>query len=380
MIDGHIESTPLPSNPSLSASSSNLVLFPLPPCAWPLLPSDSTGFYYNPQIISGHILQPSSSRSPSLFPLSIIIQNLHLRRTIIATHLASFIRDKIKEKIGLTSSAGVGRNKLLAKLLAGVRKPDGQTCFAPFEAEGVEGVSEEGMIQSFLDGLSIKKIPGFGHKVVQSIDEALTRKGVVMPDTGSWTVHQVRTHLTAKELELLSPSRGTKLYSLLHGKDPDPVKPNGSFPLQIGVEDSFAKQGRCRLGFWMDRLKELVEALLRRLEGELMMPLVPSKGDEGGWLSVLPHKQNLKQDGGKKRWERYPHSIRLLLRFLPSPTNPNQRTTLSKSMSLAAFLLNHERAVQDRAEEWMRKSGEGLFRELLGAKKGEELGLYEVYV
>jgi DNA polymerase-4 len=74
-----------------------------------------------------------------------------------ATLLATEIREKIKEKTGLTASAGISINKFLAKVASDINKPNGQKTIAPEE------------VSHFLEQLDIKKFYGVGKVTVQKM-------------------------------------------------------------------------------------------------------------------------------------------------------------------------------------------------------------------
>ena len=67
-----------------------------------------------------------------------------------ATRIAKEIRDKIKEKVGLNSSAGISYNKFLAKIASDINKPNGQAVIPPEKAT------------DFLEKLPIEKFFGIG--------------------------------------------------------------------------------------------------------------------------------------------------------------------------------------------------------------------------
>lgn len=67
-----------------------------------------------------------------------------------ATLIAREIRQKIKEKTGLTASAGVSNSKFLAKVASDYNKPDGQTVITPEQAA------------AFIEELPIHKFYGVG--------------------------------------------------------------------------------------------------------------------------------------------------------------------------------------------------------------------------
>jgi len=62
--------------------------------------------------------------------------------------IAAEVRQAILQGTGLTCCAGIAHNKLLAKLVAGWRKPNMQTTLLPEDAE------------SLLSGLQARDIPG----------------------------------------------------------------------------------------------------------------------------------------------------------------------------------------------------------------------------
>lgn len=72
-----------------------------------------------------------------------------------ATLIAQDIRKKIFERTGLTASAGVSYNKLLAKISSDINKPNGQYVVAPEEAEDI------------IKKWSIAKISGVGKVTIE---------------------------------------------------------------------------------------------------------------------------------------------------------------------------------------------------------------------
>lgn len=67
-----------------------------------------------------------------------------------ATRIATQIKQRIHKQTGLTASAGVSYNKLLAKLASDMDKPDGLTVILPEAAPGL------------LKTLAVKRLPGVG--------------------------------------------------------------------------------------------------------------------------------------------------------------------------------------------------------------------------
>ena len=69
-------------------------------------------------------------------------------RLKLGSVIAAEVRQAILHDTGLTCCAGIAHNKLLAKLVAGWRKPNMQTTLLPEDAE------------SLLSGLQARDIPG----------------------------------------------------------------------------------------------------------------------------------------------------------------------------------------------------------------------------
>lgn len=363
---------------STSWQSSESIFFPLPVTAQELTPDKTPpGFYYNPSSLPGHVLAPAS-RAIAPDPSS---PDVDAQALLVAGHLAAFIRKKIKEIMGLTSSAGIARNKLLAKLVAGVKKPDAQTTFL---AEPVrhghegEGGGEGDMVQKFLDSMEVRKLNGFGSKTVASLTDDLGARTIEFETP--LTVRQTRSLFVRADFVRIfkdQPKLGPRLWGLLHGIDEEPVKPNPEYPRQISVEDSYARSMKRPLGKIREQMQALVVDLLDRLEDELM-----DDASSGGIWRPLEHAHGSKvktAESSKRTWKRFPRQFRLALRL--DWDHPGGRD--SKSIVMPAFIFDTQRSVTDRAEALMSKIGVSLLKELLGLKKGdktEDTDEFAVYV
>ncbi len=107
-------------------------------------------------------------------------------------------------KTGLTCSVGVSYNKLLAKIAAGYRKPNGVTIVAPGEAE------------NFLKTLKISKIPGIGVKTTR-----------ILEDMGYRTVGELQAISVERLMDVFGRKTGLYIYNAARGVDDEPVKPRG---------------------------------------------------------------------------------------------------------------------------------------------------------
>ncbi len=72
------------------------------------------------------------------------------------------IKKEIKDEEKVTCSVGIGPNKLISKIAAGINKPDGML------------LVEEKTVQYFLNPLNIRELPGIGPKTA----EVLNKKGI----------------------------------------------------------------------------------------------------------------------------------------------------------------------------------------------------------
>jgi DNA polymerase-4 len=131
-----------------------------------------------------------------------------------ATATAQAIRRQIRERTGLTASAGVAPNKFLAKIASDWNKPDGLFVIRPSQ------------VDAFLQPLPVSRIPGVG-RVMQG---KLAKFGVK-------TVGQLR-ELGLDELQARFGSFGASLYRRARGIDERPVEPNQPVK-SVSTEDTF---------------------------------------------------------------------------------------------------------------------------------------------
>lgn len=124
----------------------------------------------------------------------------HLNSTAAA--VAWEVRHRIREETQLTASAGIAKNKFLAKISSDWKKPDGQ-----FE------VTDE-TLDGFLRDLPVEKIWGVGMRTAERLHEAgITTCGAM----------QERSEM---ELVQRFGKFGRSLYRLCRGIDDRPVNPN----------------------------------------------------------------------------------------------------------------------------------------------------------
>src|SRR3989475_6979569 len=129
--------------------------------------------------------------------------------------VAQEIRSAIFRKTKLTSSAGIGPNKLIAKIASEINKPNGQ-----FEVK-----SEQ--VPEFMKHLPVRKIWGIGEKSERKLEEL-----------GVKTCGELQ-RFSRSELVDLFGKFGLDLYDLCRGVDHRPVQP-GRPRKSLSTEETFA--------------------------------------------------------------------------------------------------------------------------------------------
>ncbi|KAM9676840.1 DNA polymerase iota isoform 2-T2 [Dama dama] len=161
-------------------------------------------------------------------------------RLLVGSQIAAEMREAMYHQLGLTGCAGVASNKLLAKLVSGVFKPNQQTVLLP--------ESSQDLIHSLNH---IKEMPGIGYKTTKRL-EAL----------GISSVRDLQT-FSSKILEKeLGISVAQRIQKLSFGEDDSPVTPSGP-PQSFSEEDSFKK---CSSEVEVKtKIEELLASLLNRV-------------------------------------------------------------------------------------------------------------------
>lgn len=157
-----------------------------------------------------------------------------------ATLIAQEIRQRIFEETGLTASAGISYNKILAKVGSDINKPNGQKTITP----------EEAIV--FLETLDIRKFYGVG-RVTQ---EKMYNLGIF---TGKDLKQKTEEYLT----ETFGKS-GSHYYNIVRGIHLSEVKPNRIIK-SLGAERTFFKNISSEI-FMLERLQDIANEVERRLK------------------------------------------------------------------------------------------------------------------
>jgi DNA polymerase IV (DinB-like DNA polymerase) len=115
--------------------------------------------------------------------------------------LARKIKADVKKQVGITVSVGAGPNKLVAKIAAGMQKPDGFTVIQPEDAE------------CFLWPLPVNQLIGVGRKFT-----------VKMAELGIRTIGDLARHDVQKLVEIFGKKLGVYFHNAANGMDNEPVQ------------------------------------------------------------------------------------------------------------------------------------------------------------
>ena len=119
-----------------------------------------------------------------------------------AAHLAQQLKNSLRSAVKLSSTVGISSNKLVSKIASDYKKPDGLTIVEPEN------------IESFLEHLPIRVIPGIGKKSEEKFSEM-----------GLETISQLRNVDVFTLNGLFGRKVGTYIFNAARGIDEEPVSP-----------------------------------------------------------------------------------------------------------------------------------------------------------
>ena len=345
------------------------------------------GFSYDASSAAGHTFPVASSHQAAAIGHS---EDLTLR-LVLGSHLARHLRLELEEHKRYTSTVGISSNKLLAKLVGNVHKPQGQTTLLPPYYSTADGSSN---VTAFLDDHDIGQIPGIGFKLSQKIrDYVLNRpagfeEGLIYGATKEKvTVHDVKYHpsLGAEALEkvLAGPGSprgiGAKIWALLHGIDDTAVGLAKDAPSQISIEDSYLRLDT------MDEILRELQMLSRNLIKRMQVDLTEAGDNDSAVEAEFKGISPIATVGTvSRRWFAQPKTLRLTTRTRP-PLNPDgsrARTfnRISRSAPLPKFVLSLTEDVDLLAGRLTHEHLVPLFHKLHPEKGGWDLTLVNVAV
>ena len=119
---------------------------------------------------------------------------------LYATEIAKKIKETIHKEIGLTASAGVAPNKLIAKIASDLNKPNGLTVVQPHQVE------------EFMRNLALRKINGIGEATEKKL---LQHQFKICSDVWPYAEEELK--------EKLGERLGSSLYKRTRGVDEEPL-------------------------------------------------------------------------------------------------------------------------------------------------------------
>ncbi|KAI1765809.1 DNA/RNA polymerase [Hypoxylon sp. FL1150] len=313
-------------------------------------------------------------------------------RLMLASHLGGYLRLKLEEDFGYTSSGGISTNKTLAKLAGSVNKPKNQTTLLSIDNDDV---------QRFMDSHKLRQIPGIGSRIAQLIQDHVLSTTTATNSNDSHdleqgaqvTVGQVRQHrsMSADLLERIldrpgaERGSGEKLWNLLHGVDASDVKEASDVPAQISIEDTYMSKPLNAPAEIARELRALAVSLVRRMRVDLTVEDDADPSEPGS-----QHRQQQ-----LLRWAAYPKTLRLSTRTRPKPnvtssssassasasTASENFSRVSRSQPLPGFVLNlRDESVEAVGERLAAEALLPLFRRLNPERQGWNLALINICV
>jgi DNA polymerase IV len=153
--------------------------------------------------------------------------------------LAQVIRGMIFRNTKLTSSAGIGPNKLIAKIASEINKPDGQLEITPEQ------------VPEFMEKLPVRKIWGIGEKMEKKLE-----------GLGVKTCGELQRFSRAELVDLFGKF-GLELYDLCRGIDDRPVEPDRPRK-SLSTEETFSID-QTTLEQCEEQMTELFQELMAEL-------------------------------------------------------------------------------------------------------------------
>ncbi|KAI1479459.1 DNA/RNA polymerase [Daldinia eschscholtzii] len=315
--------------------------------------------------------------SVDLKDLMLLLDNPLCVRLLLASHLAGYLRLKLEEDFGYTSSGGISTNKTLAKLAGSVNKPQNQTTLLTLRDD---------YVQDFMDGHKLRQIPGIGSRIAQLIEDHVLSIQTT-PDSRDLEIGTKVTVREVRQYQSMSPDllerildrpgaergSGEKVWNFLHGVDASEVKEASDVPTQISIEDTYMARPLNTPNELMRELRAIATSLVRRMRVDLA---VAEDHD--------PSSPASQQDGQQQlRWIAYPRTLRLstFIRPKPKSTIPENLGRRSRSQPLPSFVLNlKDTSIEAVAERLTSEALLPLFRRLHSERQGWNLALINVCV
>jgi DNA polymerase iota len=273
-------------------------------------------------------------------------------RHLLGSHLAQYLRLKLEQDFGYTSTCGISTNKLLSKLVGSKNKPQNQTTLL--------ALTDDDII-SFVDGHKLRTIAGMGSKITHLLESHVMSKEIET-DSGPFdslvTAREARLHPTVSpsflETLLGGPGAergiGSRVWGFLHGVDPTEVKEANDVPSQISIEDTYRSLET--IPRITEELHKLSCSLIRRMRVDLV---------------VLDYGSDIP---GSQKWIARPKTLRLSTRSWPkSDASQTQNfSRVSRSGPLPNFVFDLKADIDEIAQQLVAEALLPLLRRLQNEK------------
>lgn len=195
--------------------------------------------------VSGNVLDIIKKYSKLVEPASIdeFYFDLSFAKTFKkAESICKKINQDIKSELKVTCSVGIGPNKLISKIAAGVKKPNGLF------------LVEEKDVNNFLEPLSIRELPGIGPKTEQRLNEV-----------GIKIIKDLKK-LSELELKKSFGKWGRDIYFKARGIDDSPLVEDWQVK-SVGEQTTFPQDTLSAL-YIGDVLAKICESVFKRFQDE----------------------------------------------------------------------------------------------------------------
>ena len=158
----------------------------------------------DPDVVDPDVVDPDGAEDPA-----------RERRLRVGAAIAAEARDAVRSATSLRMSAGIAHNKMLAKLVSGLHKPDDQTTLPA------------GVASDLVSRLPVRALPGVGHGAERTLAHHRVR-----------TAADLRRVTRSVVCEWLGRRVGRKVHDAAWGVDREEVAPKPA-PNFVTCEDSF---------------------------------------------------------------------------------------------------------------------------------------------
>lgn len=212
-----------------------------------------------------------------------------------ATEVAEQIRQRVREELGITVSAGVAPNKFLAKVASDWNKPDGQCVVKPHR------------VGDFVAQLDVRKIPGIG----PAMQKRLEQQGIkTCADAQRWSQTELVAEFGRIGAMLYQRSRGNDQRRLSQGRSRKSIGVERTYAEDLHGADACLQQLPHLWEIWLERVQRT------EFEVEQLAPYVKVKFADFTQTTLADAHEVASPEGFARLFsqaiKRQPQAIRLL--------------------------------------------------------------------